>query len=107
VTPDIVNELVDDLYAESVDDFVGLWEVTGVLSAQRPEADDDELRRLGALTVQGLVDAGLLIGDLVSGRGFVPWDDPLDVGRVMAMWHALGRLPNMGDDICWFARPGA
>lgn len=107
MTGEIVTELVDDLWAESADDVIGLWAITWILRGQLPDADDAELRRLGGDVVRGLVDAGLLIGDLVSGRGFVPRDDPFDVDRVLAAWDALDHLPNMGDELCWFGRPGA
>ena len=63
------------------DDFLGLWLVPWRIRKRLPDADAADIRRLAEEVVRGLVHAGLRVGDLVSGRGFVAWEGTNLVGE--------------------------
>ena len=96
-----VEAVTELLLVDSQEDYVGLWQIPWHLHRQLPDADVQTIRRLSEEVVRGLVDAGLQIGDVVDGRGFVAWEPTGAVERLLNSWDALGREPTIYE-IAWF-----
>ena len=97
--------LVDDLYAESGGDLVGLWEIAK--EVEELVGTGDAAREQSLAIVDDLLAKGLVVGDPPYGpHGYQPWEDQDPekvVGKIRAEWISLGRTPNI-PDIAWFAR---
>ena len=102
------NTIVDDLYAESSDDIVGLWEVAKMVEELMGKGDAVLEESLAIVRV--LLAKGLLAGNPpYSMGGYVPWADQNPdsiIQRVEQEWRELGHTPDI-PDIVWFGRPEA
>lgn len=97
--------IVDDLYEESEDDLVGLWEVAKLV--EELVGTGEEAREQSLTIVNDLLVKGLVVGDPpYAPGGYKVWDDQDPkrvVGKIRAEWISLGHTPNI-PDIAWFAR---
>jgi hypothetical protein len=93
-------------FAEPYPDYLGLWQVTGLLRDAGIE-NVDERRAVAVRLVRDLVlHHGLVPGSLADGGGFDPWPLPsVDaVARIEREWTAMPGDPGI-NDICWLDRP--
>ena len=101
-----VNDIVEELYVESSDDIIGLWEVAKLVEELIGECD--AVRPCSFTIVRALLAKGLLAGDPpFSSVGYAPWPDQNPdsiISRLDREWLALGQTPNI-PDIAWFGRP--
>jgi hypothetical protein len=99
------DRLVNDFYAESGGDLVGLWElakeVEELIGAGSAVQDDS------TAIVRALLARGLRAGTPpYSIDGYEPWPDQHPdavVDRIRQEWDQLGRMPSL-PDIVWFGR---
>ena len=95
------------------DQPIGLWAVLWVVrytlngdtypERELDKADPQEVRRLSLELVRRLLESGSVQAGSYEGGEFVPWDLPATeaLRRIEAEWDALGREPNMGENV-WF-----
>lgn len=97
--------LVDELYAESGGDLVGLWEIAK--EVEELVGTGEVAREQSLIIVNDLLAKGLVVGDPpYSPGGYRVWDNQNPdkvMGRIRTEWISLGRTPNI-PDIAWFAR---
>ena len=97
--------IVDELYAESGGDLVGLWEVIRLV--EDLVGTGDGAREQSLMIVTDLLAKGLVVGDPPYALGgYKAWDDQTPdrvVGRIRSEWMSLGHTPSI-PDIAWFAR---
>ena len=104
------NELIDELYVESSEDIVGLWEVVKMiedLTGPDSAAQDDRLMTVSLAIVCALLAKGLQAGDPpYQAGGYNPWPNQKSdaiVDRIRREWKQLGHAPSI-PDIVWFGR---
>jgi len=99
------RSLVDEFYAESGSDLVGLWEIAK--EVEELVGTGETAREQSLMIVRDLLEEGLIAGDPpYSPCGYKAWDDqvPINVlARIRNEWLSLGHTPNI-PDIAWFAR---
>ena len=97
--------LVDELYAESGGDLVGLWEIAK--EVEEFVGAGEEAREQSLMIVTDLLAKGLVVGDPPYALGgYKTWADQSPdkvVGRIRSEWISLGHTPSI-PDIAWFAR---
>lgn len=98
------TELRKAALLSGLDDWVGLWELVRLVREREgQEAQDSVVRELVLdLITQLLDDEEIVVGALIEGAGFRPWDSASAeaIDRIRASWDSLGRDPNIGE-ICW------
>lgn len=101
------RNLVDEFYAESSGDLVGLWEIAK--EVQDLVGPGEAAREQSLLVVRDLLGKGLIAGDPPYRlNGHEAWGDQKPdavVARIRAEWLALGHAPDI-PDIAWFSRNG-
>lgn len=102
----IIEQIVEDCYAELPKDWVGLWQIAAYIQDAYPTADWKRLRCLGLRVGQQLlrdprVRAGRPSTTLVRGFDAWPLTAQASLERIGHEWDVLGRNPNI-DEICWF-----
>ncbi len=99
------RSLVDEFYAESGSDLVGLWEIAK--EVEESVGTGETAREQSLMNVRDLLEGGLVAGDPPYGPGGdKAWDDqvPVDVvARILSEWLSLGHTQNILD-IAWFGR---
>jgi len=99
------RSLVDDFYAESGSDLVGLWEVAK--EVEELVGTGEMAREQSLMVISDLLAKGLVAGDSpYSPGGYKAWADqvPINVvARIRIEWLSLGHTPNI-PDIVWFGR---
>ncbi len=97
--------IVDELYAESGGDLVGLWEVIRLV--EDLVGAGDEVMDQSLMIVTDLLAKGLVVGDPPYAHGgYKAWAEQNPdkvVGRIRSEWISLGPTPSI-PDIAWFAR---
>ena len=103
-----MDQLVEDLLAESMVDYLGLWEIVRGVQRYAPEASRHDQRAMASSVVEALIsEHGLLAGDL-RNDGFHRWSETGKnaMARIEREWSLLDREPTLGD-VAWFSRPDA
>jgi hypothetical protein len=101
----LVDSMVSELLTESLEDYVGLWEIVHKVS--KVQSDEVVIRAESLRVARILLEKGLIAGKLRRGGGFEPWpiqESDAVMRRIEMEWEKLGHLPGI-DDICWFNRP--
>lgn len=99
-----LEALVDDFFAESAADYVGLWEIAQSAREDLGAKTTEEALRVSLEIVQRLYEKGLRPGEYWGGP-FDYWPEEgcaAMLDRIAREWTALGGDPNLGDPICWF-----
>ena len=99
------RSLVDEFYAESGSDLVGLWEIAK--EVEEFVGTGETAREQSLMIVRDLLEKGLVAGDPpYSPSGYKVWDDQVPVNvvaRIRTEWLSLGHTPNI-PDIVWFGQ---
>ena len=99
------RSLVDEFYAESGSDLVGLWEIAK--EVEEFVGTGETAREQSLMIVRDLLEKGLVAGDPpYSPGGYKVWDDQVPVNvviRIRTEWLSLGHTPKI-PDIVWFGR---
>jgi hypothetical protein len=97
---DLEREVLEEMRS----DYVGLWEIARLVSAELGAEDEPTVREHTLGLIENMIMYGLIRpGVAKDNGGFEPWSE--DTGRanlrIREEWEALGHVPEVGD-VAWF-----
>ena len=96
-----IDDIVEDFEKEATEDFIGLWQVVGVVEDNFEEGED--LRRLTFDVVRRMLARGFKAGRIAEGgRTLDAWRDQRPesiIGRLQAEWRHGD--PNLEFGVCF------
>jgi hypothetical protein len=100
-----IDDIVEEFEKEATEDVIGLWEAIGAAEDILEEEKAQDVQKLTFDIVRRMLARGFRAGDMSKcGSTVDPWPDQRPeavIGRIEAEWKALGRLPNIGDIVCF------
>jgi hypothetical protein len=97
---DLEREVLEEMRS----DYIGLWEIARLVSAEIGSEDEPAIREYTLQVVENMMMYGLIRPGVAQDTGgFEPWTE--DTGRALLRisqeWEDLGHVPEVGD-VAWF-----
>ncbi len=96
--------VLDDVHAECLDDYVGLWSIVRQVKAAIPGSTSAEVMSATMQLLKELMSKqGVAAGNFAPDQSFHAWEIPAAqvLENVRCAWQFLGRDPDIGE-IAWF-----